>query len=130
MRTEELGQILREMYDTAPPNCMVTMIHLFGIQYADQLQGEKFISRVREVAKAANLEKYIPEIYKGKRLAEYVTRKGAKEKPLSKEELLRQAIRFFEEEAAVAIEADSLAHLVLIALQVYKKEKDSIISFS
>ena len=39
MTLEEAGRKLREMYDTAPDGEKTTHIHLFGIQYADELHG-------------------------------------------------------------------------------------------
>lgn len=65
----ELAHKLRRAYTEAPEGEKVTMIHLFGIRHAQELQRHS----IRELAHAAGLNKsYITEIGKGIRLARYV----------------------------------------------------------
>ena len=64
-----LTNILRKMYEDAPPGYQMTMLHLFGIKYASQIQG---IS-VREIARSATgKESLAVEIGKGMKLADFV----------------------------------------------------------
>ena len=57
------------MYSGAPKGEMVLQIHLFGIKYADQLEGLS----AQEIAKGATgNESYDTEINKGRNLAKYV----------------------------------------------------------
>lgn len=69
MELMELANELRRAYEEAQEGEKVTMIHLFGIRYAHELQRHS----LRELAHAAGLNKsYITEIGKGVRLARYV----------------------------------------------------------
>ena len=70
MTVHELGCRLREMYDT-PGTQKSTMIHLFGILYADQMQ--RAGCRPIDVVRSAQLpESYVTEVNKGIRLSRYV----------------------------------------------------------
>ena len=72
MTTDEAIRILRVMYDGAPWREQVAHIHLFGIKYADELEGLNF----HDIAEQATHKRsYGSEIYKGRRLAKYVTLK-------------------------------------------------------
>ncbi|MBR7133870.1 MAG: hypothetical protein IKD04_10115 [Clostridia bacterium] len=73
MTTAILGKKLREMYETPGAN-KATMIHLFGVIYAEQIQVEKITPAA--IIKAANMKcSYVTEINKGINLAKYVTPK-------------------------------------------------------
>ena len=65
---EEAGRKLREMYDTAPDREQVAHIHLFGIQYADELHG---LSNQAIVDQAGIPNTYATEVAKGRKLAKY-----------------------------------------------------------
>ena len=73
MTLEEAGQRLREMYSTAPYGEQVAHIHLFGIKYADELEG---LANVDIVRQAEMYESYGTEVAKGRRLAKYVRLKS------------------------------------------------------
>lgn len=67
----DLGQILNKMYFESQDGETVAMIHLFGIQYADQIKASE--ATAAELAKLAKIPKsYATEISKGIRLAKYV----------------------------------------------------------
>ena len=74
MTLEEAGRRLREMYDTAPYGEQVAHIHLFGVKYADELEG---LSNVDIVRQAGMYESYSTEVAKGRRLSKYVRLKGS-----------------------------------------------------
>lgn len=64
----ELGKILAEMYNNAKRKEMVTMIHLFGIQYHSEIQEVG----IREIIDAAGIPStYSTEVNKGVNLAKY-----------------------------------------------------------
>ncbi len=66
----ELSCILKDMYESASRN-KTTMIHLFGIKYAQELQDDKI--PLNELLKSAGIpESYAIEIRKGVRLSRYV----------------------------------------------------------
>ena len=68
MDIEELGRKLREMYDSAPHGERTTMIHLFGITYA-----EKIGKRAGEIVASSGIgDSYNTEVRKGVRLSKYV----------------------------------------------------------
>ncbi len=71
MTPEELTDKLKSMYENAPDRDSVTMIHLFGIMYADEL---KHCSASKEeiAQNATGHPSYQTEINKGIRLARYV----------------------------------------------------------
>lgn len=72
MTKHDLGQILNKMYFESQDGETVAMIHLFGIQYADQIKTSE--ATAAELAKLAKIPKsYATEISKGIRLAKYVT---------------------------------------------------------
>lgn len=71
MTINQLGQILREMYDTAPEKEKATFIHLFGIKYGKQILQNKISSA--EIIHASGLkESYKTEVRKGVNLSKYV----------------------------------------------------------
>ena len=74
MNPDELAKRLAHMYDNAREGETATMVHLFGIHYADELR--RCRERPSAIAKRAGLgESYGTEINKGMNLARYVTEK-------------------------------------------------------
>ena len=74
MTVNELASILAEMYANAPKKEQVTMIHLFGVKYSDDVQKVG----VREVIEQAGLHlSYRTELNKAVKLAKYVTPKSS-----------------------------------------------------
>ena len=66
----ELTNILKGMYENAPDNNTVTMIHLFGIKYAAELQNPDI--SIQRIATNAAKKSYYTEIRKRIQLAKYV----------------------------------------------------------
>ena len=67
-----LGNILKELYLSAPRGLQAASIHVFAINYANVLENERLSKK--EILKVAGLpESYITEISKGVRLAQFVT---------------------------------------------------------
>ena len=84
MDQQELARILREMYDNpvgarraATGNARKkTMVHLFGIMYAEEIQkcGDSRTRTARAIVQGAGIPKsYHMDIDRGRLLAEYVT---------------------------------------------------------
>ena len=72
MTKQDLGLKLKEMYENAPKGEKVTMIHLFGIKYSEEMKESE--ASFQDVAIAVGIGKsYGTEIGKGSKLAEYVT---------------------------------------------------------
>ncbi|HAS6932174.1 TPA: hypothetical protein NGU14_004546 [Vibrio parahaemolyticus] len=72
MTLNDLGTALEKMYRNAPANESVAMIHLFGIQYAEQIKDLNVSCKA--LAKAAGInESYGTEISKGIKLSKYVS---------------------------------------------------------
>jgi hypothetical protein len=64
---------LKRRYQSADKREVVTAIHLFGIEFAAELEGHS----IREIAEAATGHRsYDAEIRKGMRLARHVALKG------------------------------------------------------
>ncbi len=75
MKTSELGIILNEMYKNAPEGEAVTMIHLFGIEYAEIITSSEFTAR--EIVTEAGLnDSYATEVRKGINISRYVQLKS------------------------------------------------------
>ena len=75
MNANELGAILRDMYQGADNGYAVVMIHLFGIKHAEQIRTSD--ATAKDIARAAGInDSYATEIQKGVRLAEFVTIKS------------------------------------------------------
>lgn len=72
MTEVELGKELRRMYEKGVATKeQTTMIHLFGIKYAEEIRKNKYIPR--NILKYAEMaESYQVEINKGIKLAKYV----------------------------------------------------------
>ena len=69
MTEDEAVRKLREMYENAPSRERKTSIHLFGIKYAQILEGMP-INKIAE--QATGHESYGTEIRNGIRLSKYV----------------------------------------------------------
>lgn len=68
---DELGMVLRAMYEGAPEGEKVANIHLFGIKYAADIQAAGYTAA--EVIRASGLRtSYQAEVSKGMNLAKYV----------------------------------------------------------
>ncbi|MCH5148651.1 MAG: hypothetical protein J1G05_04720 [Clostridiales bacterium] len=75
---KSLGQILRDMYDNAPNNERVLMIHLFGIKYGDIIVNRNF--KIANIIQESGLyESYNREVSKGINLGKYVQIKPEKD---------------------------------------------------
>ena len=69
MTLEQASKLLKEMYDEAPDKEKVLFIHLFAIEYADQIEDMS----AKDIVVGADLpESYKTEIRKGINLAKYV----------------------------------------------------------
>lgn len=69
MTTDELISVLRDRYDNANRREVALAIHLFGIEYAAELDGQP----INTIAEAGTGHRsYGTEIRKGMRLAKYV----------------------------------------------------------
>ena len=77
MEPQELADILTRWYCNAPDKNATTMIHLFGIVYADEIR--RCGVPATELVRLSDLrDTYVTEVAKGLRLARYVTvRRGA-----------------------------------------------------
>ena len=72
MTVEELGMVLKNMYENAPSKEQTTMIHLFSVKYAKEIRGNGYTPKeILEVAKMPI--SYQVEINKGIKLAKYVS---------------------------------------------------------
>jgi 5-methylcytosine-specific restriction protein B len=72
MNKEFLGKELKEMYENAKDGEKATMIHLFGIKYANEiLRSENSIAEIVNISGLP--DSYIVEVNKGKKLAKYVS---------------------------------------------------------
>jgi hypothetical protein len=69
MDTTELGKLLRESYQNTQKTEKVTMIHLFGIKYAEEIKQCGIAEIIRE---AGIFSTYRTELGKGIKLAKYV----------------------------------------------------------
>ncbi len=76
MAPDELVDILSRLYRDAPKDEAMAMVHLFGIKYAAEIRrcGESVPQLVRRSC-VPNPHK--TEVYKGMRLAKYVTLRPA-----------------------------------------------------
>lgn len=69
MEAKELGQILNDMYTNAPRGEQVTMIHLFGVKYSEEIRK----CGIKEIVKESGIRStYLTEISKAVNLAKYV----------------------------------------------------------
>lgn len=71
MTENQLGKILKEMYDNAPDGYQVANIHLFGIKYANVILENNY--KATDIIKSSGLNKaYAIEVSKGVKLSRYV----------------------------------------------------------
>jgi len=71
MTENELGKILREMYDNAPEGYKAANIHLFGVKYATVILDNNF--KATGIVRASGMhQSYSAEVSKGIKLARYV----------------------------------------------------------
>lgn len=68
MTENELGRILKEMYDNAPQGYQVANIHLFGVKYASIILKNNIKATDIVHASGINLS-YTTEVSKGIKLA-------------------------------------------------------------
>lgn len=62
---------LKELYDNAPRNEQVAMIHLFGIKYGEEILSNKI--KPADIVKAAGIsDTYRTEVSKAIKLSKYV----------------------------------------------------------
>ncbi len=76
MTLKDLAAELAEMYDSAPRGDKTTMIHLFAIKYAKELDSLEN-TNMNDLLEAANMPaSYVTELNKGRRLSKYVVPKA------------------------------------------------------
>lgn len=74
MTENELGRILKEMYENAPHGYQVANIHLFGVKYAEIIEDNDY--KATEIIRASGINaSYATELSKGIKLARYVVPK-------------------------------------------------------
>ena len=74
MTENELGKILKYMYENAPSGEKTTMIHLFGVKYAEVIERSNLDKQ--QIMKSSGLPpSYYTEVVKGIRLAKHVVAK-------------------------------------------------------
>ena len=74
MTENELGGILKEMYNNAPEGYKVANIHLFGVKYASIIFKNNF--KATEIVRNSGLnQSYATEVSKGVKLSKYVIAK-------------------------------------------------------
>lgn len=70
----ELGNKLSEMYNDAPKGEAVSMIHLFGIKYHQEIKDSNY-SKGDIIEQSGISSSYLTELNKGVKLAKYVSLK-------------------------------------------------------
>ncbi|MPM72637.1 hypothetical protein SDC9_119613 [bioreactor metagenome] len=71
MTENELGRILKEMYENAPEGYQVANIHLFGVKYARIILENNF--KATDIIRSSGLNlSYATEVSKGIKLSRYV----------------------------------------------------------
>lgn len=71
MTINELGKILKEMYENAPNGYQVANIHLFGVKYADIILDNNY--KAIEIVRVSGIyESYAAEVSKGIKLSKFV----------------------------------------------------------
>ncbi|WHY87065.1 hypothetical protein QNH39_04165 [Neobacillus novalis] len=74
MTVNELGGILKQMYNSAPHGYQVANIHLFGIKYASIIHRNNY--KVSDIINISGLNRsYATEVSKGIKLSKYVVPK-------------------------------------------------------
>ncbi len=82
MRPDELAAILSRFYRNAPHREAMAMVHLFGIKYADEIE-RCGVSVPQLVRQSCVPDPHKTEVYKGMKLAKYVTLNAAGERAVS-----------------------------------------------
>ncbi len=72
MTFDELAEVLRNMWESAPKGDKSLMVHLFGIRYANELEGMDLAALAELAGLSRSME---TEIRKGRNLAQYVAEK-------------------------------------------------------
>lgn len=71
MMEKRLGEILSNMYKTAPEGYKVTFIHLFGIKYAEEIITNKL--SIKNILEFSTVKpSFSTEVSKGVKLSKYV----------------------------------------------------------
>lgn len=71
MTENQLGQILKEMYENAPKGFKVANIHFFGVKYAKTIMDSGYSPS--DIIRASGINpSYSTELSKGIKLARYV----------------------------------------------------------
>lgn len=71
MSLRDLASKLAEMYSDASRGDKTTMIHLFGVKYADELDSME--GSLKDLLELAEMPvSYVTELNKGRRLSKYV----------------------------------------------------------
>lgn len=74
MTVNELGAILKRMYNSAPNGYQVANIHFFGVKYASIILRNNY--KISEIINASGLNtSYATEVSKGIKLSKYVVPK-------------------------------------------------------
>lgn len=74
MNENELGTILKKMYDNAPKGYQVANIHLFGVKYASVILENNY--KIKDIVISSGLNtSYSTEVSKGIKLSRYVVPK-------------------------------------------------------
>ena len=74
MTQEDLALILRKRYDEAKRNEAAMQVHLFGIEYGQEIK--KSGCKISDIVSLAGLDKgYVAEVSKGVKLSTVVERK-------------------------------------------------------
>ncbi len=73
MTLEELGIVLKQRYDTAKRNESAMQVHLFGIEYGEEIKKSGY--KIYEIVLQVGLDKgYVAEVSKGVKLSGVVAR--------------------------------------------------------
>lgn len=71
MTENDLGRMLKEMYDNAPQGYQVAHTHLFGVKYAQIIHDDNY--KVIDIIRASGINpSYTTEVSKGIKPARYV----------------------------------------------------------
>lgn len=74
MKQEQLAIILRERYEAAKRNEASMQVHLFGIDFGEEIRERGF--KISDIVRLAGLGKgYVSEVSKGVKLSSIVERK-------------------------------------------------------
>ena len=75
MKQEDLAAILRSRYDAAKRNEATMEVHLFGIEYGEEIKAQGY--KICDIVALAGLDKgYVAEVSKGVKLSAVVERRS------------------------------------------------------